>query len=86
MASRQQLIESTLAEIRRQHRNLDERSREIGQEIKNQIIREGKALAILALQGSINQLKGCSPEQFTDKAALAVAVETLEEIQEHIAL
>lgn len=85
-ARREALIESTLEEIRRQHRNLDERSKKIGREIKNQIIREGKVLAVLAVQGSINQLKACSPDQFTDKAAVAVAIETLEEMQEQIAL
>ncbi len=83
---RDELIESTLTEIRRQHRNLDQRSKDIGREIRNQILLEGRALAVLAVQGSINQLKACSPGQFTDKAAVAIATEILEKQKEQIAL
>jgi len=86
MSRRQELIESTLEDIRIQHRNLDHRSKVIGRQIKNKVMMEGKALAALALQGSINQLNTCSPEQFTDKAALAIATGILEEMQEQIAL
>ncbi len=86
MEKRDVLIEGALGEIRRQHAALDPETKRLGRKIREELLQQGRALAILAVHGSIKQLKACAPAQFSEQASVAIATEILEEVKEHIAL
>ena len=85
MTKRDAIIKDALGEIRRQHADLDPETKRLGMKIKEELMQQGRALAILAVHGSIKQLKACAPAQFAEQASVAIATEILEEVKEHIA-